>query len=203
VNARNRMINALWSMATRRDATAFDRGAPIAREVQERRLLSLVARNRETAFGRDHNFSGVRSLDDFRARVPMRTYEDFTPWVDRIAGGEGGVLTTERVLLFEPTGGTHGGTKLIPYTRSLVATGPFLRSIATRPALEAGRQSVSMTTRDTSATPVPSSREPSLRRRRCVSSVTSRTFSTLQHLACCVPRTSRSSQCGIQRCSLC
>jgi hypothetical protein len=131
------MINALWSMATRRDATAFDRGAPIAREVQERRLLSLVARNRETAFGRDHNFSGVRSLDDFRARVPMRTYEDFTPWVDRIAGGEGGVLTTERVLLFEPTGGTHGGTKLIPYTRSLRgeirrAVAPWIRDVFRR-----------------------------------------------------------------------
>jgi len=44
---------------------------------QEAELLKLVARAAGTEFGRDHGFSGIRSVKDFQARVPLRRYEDF------------------------------------------------------------------------------------------------------------------------------
>ncbi len=161
MSARNRVFNALWRLATRSDAVAFDRGAPLAREVQERQLLSLIARNSKTAFGRDHDFSAVRSLADFRACVPLRTYEELAPWIDRVVRGEGDVLTSERILLFEPSGGTSGGTKLIPYTRSLRreirrAVAPWIRDVFRRhPRARSGRGywSISPVDRDTARTP--------------------------------------------------
>lgn len=132
-----RIVNALWSLATRRDAVAFERNAARARGIQERRLLRVIARNRDTAFGREHRFDEIGSLGDFRDRVPIRTYEDLAPWIERAAAGEEGVLTSEPVLLFEPTGGTHGGTKLIPYTETLRtelrrAVAPWIRDVFRR-----------------------------------------------------------------------
>lgn len=43
---------------------------------QERQLLRLVSRAAGTRFGRDHGFDGIRSVSDFRQRVPLRSYED-------------------------------------------------------------------------------------------------------------------------------
>jgi hypothetical protein len=45
--------------------------------VQERLLLRLVARAKDTRFGRAHGFDAIRSVADFQARVPLRRYEAF------------------------------------------------------------------------------------------------------------------------------
>ena len=41
--------------------------------VQERILLGLVRKARETRFGRDHGFATIRSVADFQAAVPLRS----------------------------------------------------------------------------------------------------------------------------------
>jgi hypothetical protein len=44
---------------------------------QERALLALLAKARDTRFGREHGFAAIRSVAEFRRRVPLRRYEDF------------------------------------------------------------------------------------------------------------------------------
>ena len=51
--------------------------------------------------------------------MPLARYEDFQTDIERIAAGEPSVLTADKVLLLQPTSGTTGGEKLIPYTASL------------------------------------------------------------------------------------
>ncbi len=46
-------------------------------QAQRRVLSSLIHRARRTRFGRDHGFSTAWSLDDYRARVPLRDYDGF------------------------------------------------------------------------------------------------------------------------------
>ncbi|MEO9592985.1 GH3 family domain-containing protein, partial [Rhodopirellula bahusiensis] len=41
-----------------------------AREIQRENLLQRIRLNADTGFGRDHGFSEIRSLEDFRRRVP-------------------------------------------------------------------------------------------------------------------------------------
>src|SRR5262249_36914125 len=53
--------------------------------VQERALLAAVRAARDTEFGRAHGFDAIRSFDDYRARVPLRDYVEFKPWLDRAA----------------------------------------------------------------------------------------------------------------------
>ena len=86
--------------------------------MQSSRLLDIVSRNRDTAFGKEHGFQDVRSVDDFRNRVPVRTYEDFEPYIARMLAGENGVLTSEVPQLFGRTSGTTGTPKFIPITPS-------------------------------------------------------------------------------------
>ena len=82
-------------------------------------LWRLLQANADSEFGRRYGFSTVRSVTDYQQRVPLLTYEDYRPAIDRVAAGSPGVLTRESVRLLEPTSGSAGATKLVPYTASL------------------------------------------------------------------------------------
>jgi hypothetical protein len=85
---------------------------------QARVLARLVGTNRDTVFGKQHGFSGIRSPADYARQVPLGDYEAVRPYVDRIAAGEDAVLTAEPTLMFTTTSGTTNLPKLIPVTAS-------------------------------------------------------------------------------------
>ncbi len=111
--------NTLWMLACRRSLGQLRRCQSRVKVTQERVLNEIVAANSRCAFGRQHDFATLRSVDDFRKRVPLADYEDIRPWVDRICRGEPAVLTSAPVRLLEPTSGSVSGRKLIPYTATL------------------------------------------------------------------------------------
>ena len=84
---------------------------------QERLLMRLVRRAAETRFGREHDFAAVRSVRDYQARVPLRSYEEFKPYWDRLFAGERHVTWPGRIRYFPITSGTTSGNKLIPLSR--------------------------------------------------------------------------------------
>ena len=99
------------------------------RKQQLRILRAYLKKNRETAFGKDNNFSGV--LSDFSEKrwrkLPVQDYSSLEPYILKEMKGKPNQLTRENILLLEPTSGSTGGTKLIPYTRTL--SREFLRAI--------------------------------------------------------------------------
>jgi hypothetical protein len=100
------------------DAHRFDEGTRDARAVQERYLLGLAKRNADTAYGREHDFGKIRSIEDFRTAVPPNSYESLEPYVERTLRGEKHVLTADDPLMFATTSGTTGKAKYIPVTSS-------------------------------------------------------------------------------------
>ncbi len=93
-------------------------------EVQRRTLLDLVAKARDTRFGRDHGFRSIRTVDDYRAAVPLRTYEDL--WNDYLKAAYptcDDLTWPGRIPYYALTSGTtQGATKYIPVTREMVAS---------------------------------------------------------------------------------
>ena len=113
------VANSLWLAGCLPELARFRRAITRVREEQEVVLRRLLRANADTEFGRDHRFASIRSVREFQERVPLRKYEDFEPWIDRIAEGSQSVLTREAVHVLEPTSGSSGASKLIPYTPSL------------------------------------------------------------------------------------
>jgi hypothetical protein len=113
------VANSLWLSGCLPEAARFRRATRRVAAEQEAILRRLLAANADTEFGRAHGFSSIRSVAEYRARVPVRDYDECREWIDRIAAGSPGVLTHERVRLFEPTSGSAGASKWIPYTESL------------------------------------------------------------------------------------
>jgi GH3 auxin-responsive promoter len=121
-------VNTAWMWQCRREAEAFRAATGMVRDTQEQLLRATLRDNAQSRFGREHAFASMHAIDDFRSAVPIASYDTVAPRIDRIAGGEQQVLTTERVLMFEPTGGSTRGSKLIPYTATLRRQ--FQRAIA-------------------------------------------------------------------------
>ena len=89
------------------------------RRYQEQALLGIVNANAESTYGRDHGFAKVRSVADFQAAVPINTYEDLRPYMDRMVdGSDPRSLIVEPVEMFTNTSGTTSKPKLIPVTQA-------------------------------------------------------------------------------------
>ena len=108
----------------------------------QRDLLSRILRaNAGSDFAREHGLHADLSPSAFRGAVPVRTYDELRPWIDAIAAGRATALTGEPVIAFEETGGSTGGRKLVPYTRSTLGSFaatvlPWMADlVAHRPAL--------------------------------------------------------------------
>ncbi len=92
--------------------------------VQERTLLGLVRRAQRTRFGRDHRFGSIRSVADFQAAVPLRTYEDL--WAEYLCDQYpvfDDLTWPGRIPYLALTSGTtQGATKYIPVSSAMIAS---------------------------------------------------------------------------------
>jgi hypothetical protein len=99
----------------------FQKAVRNPRAVQEARLRRILRRAAGTAFGREHGFARLGSLDDYRARIPIRRYEDFEPYLQRMLNGEENVLVPGRPFYFARSSGTTGPAKFIPVTHAYLS----------------------------------------------------------------------------------
>jgi hypothetical protein len=88
------------------------------RSTQERFLREVLAKNASTAFGLDHGFASVGTVHEFQSRVPIRTYDELQPYVQRVVDGEWNALTADRPFMFTTTSGTTSVPKRIPVTEA-------------------------------------------------------------------------------------
>ncbi|WP_321855900.1 GH3 family domain-containing protein [Burkholderia cenocepacia] len=105
-----------FARAAQPDVDRWQAGLDAPRDVQARRLMALLAANRDTAFGRRFGFDRIDGPAQFRERVPVHAAADFLPWLERASNETEPVLTAERPLFLERTSGSTARQKLIPYT---------------------------------------------------------------------------------------
>ncbi|MFD6966985.1 GH3 auxin-responsive promoter family protein [Streptomyces sp. NPDC059949] len=89
---------------------------------QQRVLADLLEFNAGTRYGAAHDFGRIRTLDDFRKAVPVQDYAALSPWIERVAAGEPGVLTADQPAVFFTSSGTTGAHKKIPVTPRFMHT---------------------------------------------------------------------------------
>ncbi|MFC9620564.1 GH3 auxin-responsive promoter family protein [Streptomyces sp. NPDC056930] len=117
-------------------------------EVQQDLLRDMLERNADTSFGREHGLASVRTLDELRRAVPIRTHEAMMPWIERAMGGEPKVLTTDDPVVYFSSSGSTGREKHIPITRTYMrqtflpfyhaSFAPLLRALPQAPASPGG-----------------------------------------------------------------
>ncbi len=139
------ILNTTWMSGCSAEAWAFRRATRRVAQAQANLLASILRRNRNTQFGRDHRFDRISNAHTYQQHVPLSNYDAYADAVRRIGEGHRNVLTHDPITLLEPTSGTSAGEKLIPYNTPLRRQ--FQRAVAAwvfdllwhRPALRTGR----------------------------------------------------------------
>lgn len=113
---------AAWAVGRARVAL-WDRLARAPERAQLQILLAHCKAAASTEFGRAHDLGSVRSYEDFRARVPLRTYADFEPQLERMRAGARDVLWPGLVRYFGNSSGTshtQANAKFLPISNEQV-----------------------------------------------------------------------------------
>ncbi len=87
-----------------------------ADEINRNNLLGLIRDNKDTVFGREHDFGSIDSVEEYRRRLPISGYEPFRSYVDAMMNGEKDQLTVYPVYNYCHTSGSEGLAKYIPVT---------------------------------------------------------------------------------------
>jgi hypothetical protein len=109
-------IGRIIALVVGRSAKRFEKATRNPRKTQEDKLLGIIRKNENTEYGKRYNFASIHSIADYQKQVPIVTYEDIRPYMDRVVDGESNILTAEDPIGFAQTSGTTGNPKYIPIT---------------------------------------------------------------------------------------
>nr|KYP44310.1 Indole-3-acetic acid-amido synthetase GH3.6 [Cajanus cajan] len=87
-----------------------------ADEIQEKVLSEILSRSAHAEYLQRHDLDGCTDRSTFKKRIPVVTYEDLKPDIDRIANGDTSpILCCKPISEFLTSSGTSGGErKLMP-----------------------------------------------------------------------------------------
>ena len=112
----NLLLPVLTAVAERAKAN-FVKQTRYSLEVQERFLRDLLQAHKDTELGRQYGLSEIKTIDQFRDRIPVLPYSSYEPLTERIFRGEPNILTPDPVVYINLTSGSTGTKKLIPVTK--------------------------------------------------------------------------------------
>ena len=85
--------------------------------VQQKVLRRLLNDAAQTTWGREHGYASIKSYTDYAAAVPLQTYDDLKPYIDRMRNGEDNLLWHSKVKWYaQSSGTTNDKSKYIPVT---------------------------------------------------------------------------------------
>ncbi|MEX0636142.1 MAG: GH3 auxin-responsive promoter family protein [Ferruginibacter sp.] len=87
---------------------------------QQNIFQQLIKTAAKTAFGRDHNFSTIKTHEDYVKQVPIRDYEGFKPYIEKVKEGKHNILWKGLPIYFAKSSGTTSGVKYIPITKDSI-----------------------------------------------------------------------------------
>jgi hypothetical protein len=87
-------------------------------EVQDELLKKLIQTARFTEFGQQYDFGSIQTYDQFRERIPIHTYEETYPYIERLMKGEQNILWPSEIKWFSKSSGTtNARSKFIPVSQ--------------------------------------------------------------------------------------
>ncbi|MBN2613009.1 MAG: GH3 auxin-responsive promoter family protein [Bacteroidales bacterium] len=87
-------------------------------DIQQEVLSKLLLKASGTEWGRKYDYVSIESIEEYQKRVPLQTYEDVKPNVERIRSGQKDVLWPGDIKWFAKSSGTtNDKSKFIPISK--------------------------------------------------------------------------------------
>ena len=87
-------------------------------KTQQSVLKYLINQGEKTEFGKQHKFQKIITYNDFCQLVPIRTYEETSPYIEQVRNGSTNVLWPGKIKWFAKSSGTtNSKSKFIPISK--------------------------------------------------------------------------------------
>src|ERR1041384_3100270 len=87
---------------------------------QEAILKELLKIGKATEFGKEHHLPEINVHEEYVQAVPVRDYEQFKPYIEKIKEGKHNVLWKGLPIYLAKTSGTTSGVKYIPISKESI-----------------------------------------------------------------------------------
>ncbi|MGL4519068.1 MAG: GH3 auxin-responsive promoter family protein [Phocaeicola sp.] len=89
--------------------------------IQSKVFTRLLKEAAETEWGKNYRYSDIKSYQEFQQRVPIQTYDDVKPYIERMRQGEKDILCAGNVNWFAKSSGTtNDKSKFIPVSKQIL-----------------------------------------------------------------------------------
>ena len=87
-------------------------------EIQAKVLKSLLQKAANTEWGKKYDYKSIKTYSDYQERVPIQTYDDVKPYVERLRNGEQNLLWPSEIRWFAKSSGTtNDKSKFLPVSK--------------------------------------------------------------------------------------
>ena len=113
------IINSVLNWLVRKRMHQIEYFKAFPNEVQNDLFLHLISYSEETEWGLKYDYNSIKNPNIFRERVPVSTYDDLMPIIERLKKGEQNLLWPGEVKWFAKSSGTsESKSKFIPISRA-------------------------------------------------------------------------------------
>ncbi len=120
------IIDSLGAWYTRKQLIQIENFKRNSEEVQQEGLLYLLKSAKKTLYGKKYDFDSINSIRQFQERVPVTSYEDLLPYINKMVKGEQNILWPSQINCFAKSSGTTSDkSKLIPVSTEGLREGHF------------------------------------------------------------------------------
>ncbi|HBH05132.1 MAG TPA: hypothetical protein DDX92_00835 [Flavobacteriales bacterium] len=113
-----------WTMRKRLHQIELFTKFPI--DVQNEWFGNLIKAGAKTRIGEKYEFSSIKTVQQFKERLPVKEYDDLKPYIERAIQGEKDVLWPGETRWFAKSSGTTSDkSKFIPVTRESLEENHF------------------------------------------------------------------------------
>ncbi len=112
------IINSILSWIIRKRIHQIELFVKYPHDVQNDWRTRLIEKAKDTEWGKKYEYASIKSVDEYRNRVPIQDYEKFQPTIERLMHGEQNLLWPSDILWFAKSSGTTGSkSKFIPVSQ--------------------------------------------------------------------------------------
>ena len=109
------LFNSILSWVMKKRIHQIELFLKYPHDVQHDVFTHLITSAQDTEFGRTHGFKDIDSVEQFTRQVPIRTYEELFPYIERTMKGEQNLLWPSTITWFAKSSGTtNARSKFIP-----------------------------------------------------------------------------------------
>jgi hypothetical protein len=113
-----RLLNVILKTVLKRRINQIERFIKFPHETQQDLMIKLISRAKNTEWGNKYEYKSIRSIEEFKSRVPVSTYEDIFPSIERLMKGEQNILWPSEITWFSKSSGTtNAKSKFIPVSK--------------------------------------------------------------------------------------